>query len=202
MPERVSFSTLDDVTIVGDWVTAPTMIGAVLLLHMMPATRQSWEPLQRALAAQGVASLAIDLRGHGESNRDNAGATLDYKRFTDPQHAASIHDVAAAVNWMWYASENPATPAIALLSPGEQYRGISALDAAPNILPHQRVWMAASSVDDEESVHAVDTIATLIDPEQVTREPVQNAGHGTAMLNAHPALMNGLVTWIKDCVIN
>ena len=224
MPERITFTTSDHITIVGDWVTSPTMIGAVLLLHMMPATRQSWAQLQRLLATQGVASLAIDLRGHGESTHDRHNAVLDYRRFTDPEHAASIEDVAGAVQWirvrgiepariaiagasiganlaLWYLSENPVIPAAALLSPGENYHGISALDAAPNVLPHQSVWMAASSGDDDESVRAVDDIATLIDPEQVTVEKLVSAGHGTHMLQADAALTNRLAEWLRDRIL-
>lgn len=100
MAERITYVTNDGVTIVGNWVTSPTTIGAAILLHQYPSTRQSWSDVQRILATRGIASVAIDLRGHGESIKGPDGIQLDYQVFKDEEHASSIHDVRGAYEWI------------------------------------------------------------------------------------------------------
>ena len=100
MPERSSYVTDDCVTIIGDWVTAPTTVGSVILLHMLPATRASWAAFQHTLGERGLASLAIDLRGHGNSVKGPGGKPLDYKKFSEEEHASSIGDVRGAFQWI------------------------------------------------------------------------------------------------------
>lgn len=57
-----------------------------------------------SLAAQGVAAYAVDLRGYGETDRDETG-------FLTPRRAAA--DVSAVVRWV--AARHPELPAPALL---------------------------------------------------------------------------------------
>jgi alpha-beta hydrolase superfamily lysophospholipase len=217
MPERLT--TFDHVTLVADWIPAPTTLGAVILLHMMPATRQSWAPFQRVLAERGLASLAIDLRGHGESTQADGG-TLAYQKFTDAQHARSINDVRAAYEWirakgieatriglagasiganlaLQFLAEEPQIVGAILLSPGLQYHGVSTPDAAEKILPHQGVWMAASRGDDDESVNAIQQLAPLLAVEDHVTKIVDNHGHGTKMFEADPALMAEAADWMR-----
>jgi pimeloyl-ACP methyl ester carboxylesterase len=224
MPERLSYKTVDDVQIVADWVTSPTTAGAVILLHAFPLARQSWAAFQRALALRGLASLAIDLRGHGESVRGPDGRTLDYKKFTDGEHLSSIEDVRGAFAWLRargieperiavvgasiganlalrFLAEEPMVPAAALLSPGENYHGVTTLDIAEEVLPHQSVWMAASSVDDEESVRAMAALTPLFTLDRLAVEKLEGAGHGTKMLESKPALMDSLADWLRERIL-
>ena len=64
---KTTIHTIDGVALIGEWTLPAGATTAALLLHMMPATRQSWRGLVQALSAANIASLAIDLRGHGES---------------------------------------------------------------------------------------------------------------------------------------
>ena len=70
-PERVTFST-SGVTIVGDRRGDPNG-PPVLLLHGGGQTRHAWEATANALAARGFNAVAIDLRGHGESDWSPGG---------------------------------------------------------------------------------------------------------------------------------
>ena len=75
---------------------------------MMPETRSSWTSLSAELNKDGLATLAIDLRGHGESTRQSAVNSqqsetenkMDYKKFSDQEHQASRLDVDAAMNFL------------------------------------------------------------------------------------------------------
>lgn len=71
-PATRRFATDDGLTLVADAFGDP---GAppVLLQHGGGQTRHSWGGAARALAARGRYAVALDLRGHGESDWDPAG---------------------------------------------------------------------------------------------------------------------------------
>src|SRR3989338_9524623 len=96
MEEYVSFITGDGVEIAGIYRPGDGEKFAILL-HMMPATKESWEAFTSILSEMGYASLAIDARGHGESTMNG---TLDYQTFSDKQHQAKIDDVEAALTFL------------------------------------------------------------------------------------------------------
>lgn len=109
MKQRVEFTTNDGVVIVGNWYPVDGATRVVLLLHMMPATKESWEELARELNKREIAALAIDLRGHGESTkkgvrsngvRNKETGDINFQRFSDVEHQESIRDVRAAVEWL------------------------------------------------------------------------------------------------------
>jgi alpha-beta hydrolase superfamily lysophospholipase len=224
MPERVTLTTSDNVQIVGDWVTAPTTIGAVILLHTMQTARQSWAGFQHVLSQRGLASLAIDLRGHGESTRGPQGGRLDAAKFKDDDHASSIEDVRAAYEWirsrniersrialagasiganlaLRFLAEEPQMPAAVLLSPGVNFHGVETLDIAENILPHQAVWMTASSGDDNESIAAVTALEPVLVIDHKVVEKLQGVGHGTKMFEADAGLMVRTADWLRDRIL-
>lgn len=66
-PERRAFLTDDGLTLVGEAFGDPEA-PPVLLQHGGGQTRHSWRGTARALAERGFHALAIDLRGHGESD--------------------------------------------------------------------------------------------------------------------------------------
>lgn len=103
--ETVSITTADDVRIAGHWYPVAEPVGWTLLLHMMPATKESYVALAEALQQRGIASLAIDFRGHGESQ----GGSKGYERFTDKEQQEKIQDVRAAMLWFEDNAEKSAT---------------------------------------------------------------------------------------------
>jgi alpha-beta hydrolase superfamily lysophospholipase len=224
MPQRITFRTADDVEIVGDWVTASTTLGAVILLHTMQTTRQSWIGFQQALASRGLASLAIDLRGHGESTRGPDDRVLDAQKFKEGEQASSIQDVIGAFAWvrghgierariavagasiganlaLRFLSDEPLVPAAALLSPGEDYHGVTTFDVAEYVLPHQGVWMGASAGDDDESFRAVEMLENLITSESKVVEKFRGYGHGFKLFESDPALMDRVADWLRERIL-
>lgn len=171
---HVFFDTPDHVHIVGDYVLPEEDIRrCAVLVHMMPATRKSFGFFQDALALGGIASLAIDLRGHGDSVLVNGqDAPLDYRDFSPEQHQQSIWDVRGAVAYLCQltgkqpntctlvgssiganlaiqcASEEQGIPLTIALSPGLDYRGIDTLALINKIdFSRQRVILASSTED-------------------------------------------------------
>lgn len=220
MPERITTTTADDIVIVGTWFPAPTVVGAAVLLHMMPEQRASWGAVQQALAKRGIASLAIDLRGHGESTKTVDGEKLDYQTFRDEDHQSSILDVAAAIAWVrsrkldlnrivlggasvganlavLQLTDEPQMPGAVLLSPGADYRGLRVLEDAQNLLPEQRLVIVASE-DDATSFADSKKLYEQAPVEAKTFVPYVHAGHGTNMLKSDPALVEKIAGWFAE----
>lgn len=225
MAERITLHTVDGVDIVGEWVTSPTTIGAAIVLHMYTATRHSWTDFQRALASRGIASLAIDLRGHGESLKGPAGSQLDYNKFNNEENASTIHDIRAAFEWIrtrgierdrialvgasiganlaiQFLGEEPLIPAAVLLSPGVDYHGIKTLDALDNVLPHQAVSIFASEGDDDESVKASEVILEGLGIQTKSLRKLKQAGHGTKIFESQKELMNEVADWLRERLLS
>ena len=87
MVEKITIITEDKVEIVGSYLKAQRSKAIALLLHMLPATKESWSKFAELLADKGVSSLSIDLRVHGESVK-KGDQILDYKLFENEDHQA------------------------------------------------------------------------------------------------------------------
>lgn len=215
--KKIFFRTDDSVLIYGNWRDAGKKSLAVLCLHMMPATKESWSEFQEKLFDKGYSSLAIDLRGHGESI-NGLGARLDYKEFSNSEHAAKIKDVAAAVSWMLkngaetekivligasiganlaiqFLAEHPDIPGAAALSPGLDYKGIVTMPLAKALARKQSLFLSASD-DDPESYNAVQKL-NEISLAKTKLRLFHNSGHGTNMFKTEPHLMDELIDWLE-----
>lgn len=209
MSELVTFKTEDGIEIVGDFYASPGDRFAILL-HMMPETKESWRAFAERLVEQGYSCLAIDMRGHGESNM--AGA-LHYRTFSDAQHQAKMRDVEAAFAWLAakgadetntviigasiganlgvsFAVEKGVPLAIAL-SPGLNYHGVSTTAAIRALKQGQEVLLVASD-DDPESAEGC-AILHSMNPTRAQLMLRSGVGHGTRMFNKDPNLMDELI---------
>ncbi len=218
MAERITFTTLDDVQIVADWQAAPTMQGGAVLVHMMSDTRTSWAYLQRALSKKGIASLAIDLRGHGESKIGPESRPIDFKNFSDEEHQGSIFDIMAAVRWLrekglsvdrlfvvgasmganlaiQMLTEEPRMAGAVLLSPAKKYRGIDAFADMDNLLPSQALYIIAAE-DDAESYKDAQYLYAEAPVNEKSFQQYKVAGHGTAIMNADSTLADKIGDWM------
>lgn len=70
----VRFTSDDGVELVGD-VRGEGTTG-VVLAHMFPTDRSSWEPFAERLAGEGYLTLAFDFRGFGDSGGERAIAEI------------------------------------------------------------------------------------------------------------------------------
>ena len=214
--EKVTFTTSDGVKIVGDWHEAEGDRFA-LLLHMMPATKESWKSFAEALNKEGISCLAIDERGHGESVETESGETLDFEKIED--HSVKDLDVAASLEWLKEKSvaldklavvgasvgANLTIRALArhseirvgvALSPRIDARGTTASDAMGEIKDNQKVLLCSSTEDDPASFSAINELHEL-NRDHSFRIVLENAGHGTTMFESDPEFMRQVVEWIS-----
>lgn len=223
--EKISFRAKDGVEIVGLLdKSAGSGAPAVLLLHMMPAVKESWQEFQEELRKAGFQYLAIDLRGHGESVWKNS-ERIDYKNFTDTEQQEKIYDVEAAISFLkekgielknialagasiganlalQYQAEHPEIKAAVLLSPGLDYRGIKAKPLAQRILPEQSVFLVGAKEDLRSSGNSCADMAemlfNLLQSKNKKLKIVDGQEHGTDMFHTAPEIMDEIVKWLRE----
>ncbi len=216
IPEKINFKTKDGVTIAGNYFKSGRVRSpVVLLLHMMPAKKESWNEFAFILQENDYASLAIDLRGHGESI-DMKGKKLDYKEFKDEEHRGSMNDVVSAKEFLegrkeidisriaiagasiganlalWQAFSDKDVKLLMLLSPGLNYRGIKADELAKKITCP--VYIIASE-DDSYAAESSRKLSSILTCEKKL-EILKGNSHGTNMLTSEN--MNHLIVWVKE----
>lgn len=217
MPERITLKTVDGVPVIGTWLEAPKPSGAVLLLHMMPLNRSSWADVQNTFAEKGLSSLAIDMRGHGESTVGAKGERLNYHEFTDEQHQDCGYDIEASIEWMRKKNyelgrmalmgssigaalalialvDEPRIPVGVLVSPGD-YRGIRLVEESRHLNYEQSLCILASA-DDQQSYAISKRLAEEAPIEKREFLEYTDAGHGNAILEKEVALPGLIADWI------
>ncbi|MFA6953181.1 MAG: alpha/beta fold hydrolase [Patescibacteria group bacterium] len=216
MPEKINFLTEDKVTIIGDYYNAKSSRVA-LLLHMMPATKESWQAFAEGLLEKEISSLAIDLRGHGQS-LDQIGQVLNYQNFGDLQHQASAKDVEAALTWLknrGFKENNiaivgasiganlalqemgykPEYKIVVAISAGSDYRGIQPAPFISSYKSNQRILFIASHEDTESAIAS----QSFFDQTQAQKKLIMldNAGHGTNIFLNSPQTLADAISWLN-----
>lgn len=206
----------DKVNIAYDWYPADKPAGYLVLVHMMSVTKESWKEFAEKAAVSGFASIAIDLRGHGQSQSGPNG----YEAFADEEHQQSMKDIEAAVDFLkangaspekitlvgasiganlclWYLAEHPEFKKAVLLSAGESYRGIKTIPLLARLAEGQSLLMFASEDDVRIGGSNADANRKLLEmaPARIKKKLIvyPNGGHGTSYLNeATEAVMDFL----------
>ncbi len=214
---KISLKTKDGVKISADLYSVDNAFGWLVLVHMMPATKESYKDLATRLQRLGYESLAIDLRGHGESD----GGPNGYLNFSDVDNQKSILDLeAAAIDLiqergatpdkisfigasiganlsLQYISENPEFKIVVLLSVGLNYHGIKTEPLVKNLKAGQKVFFISAKDDDnntKESQKLFDLTPAGIEKEI---KIYNSGGHGTDILGNQSDLNNLIIEFIK-----
>ncbi|MFT4571890.1 MAG: pimeloyl-ACP methyl ester carboxylesterase [Hyphomicrobiaceae bacterium] len=131
-PHRVQFQGHDNVGLVGDAFGDPAR-PPVLLLHGGGQTRHAWGATAQALAVAGFYAIALDLRGHGDSDWHEHG---DYHVARFAEDIALVSQTLAAPPALVGASLGGLS---ALLCEGEVAKGIASavvlVDVTPKMEP-------------------------------------------------------------------
>ena len=139
MSSPVSFKTEDGFTIKGTLTlpgSGPKRHPVVILAPQFHQTRDSFAPLAERLNARGIATLALDLRGHGESTDRNGAAVSVTDDFAASAKAVGFDkipsDLAQAAAWLRkHKGIDPRRVGLAGASVG----AFSVLAAAPMVKP-------------------------------------------------------------------
>lgn len=203
----VTLTTSDNVNIASTFYPGSDNSKGVILLHMLSRDRKDWDVFAKKLSDAGFSVIAIDLRGHGDSD-------YSFKMFSPDEFNDMTKDVSAAFTYLGnkgitrvavvgasiganvalkYLALNDQVRTGILLSPGLDYRGVS----IENINVNQPVLIVAAE-DDAYSLKSSEQIAAGFNGELRTYE---KAGHGTNMLKEKPELEGIMIDWISKRLV-
>ncbi|MDZ4857635.1 MAG: alpha/beta fold hydrolase [Candidatus Hydrogenedentes bacterium] len=219
-PRDVSFQTADGYTIHGTlYPVTDARPAGLILVPMLGATRDTWQRFALRAQAQGYMSIAIDLRGHGESTNRN-GQESSYRAFTAKDWAGATADIAGAKRALLDAGANPEDLAIAgasiganlalryarddaqlqavvMLSPGLNYQGVATESSMREI--GNRPVLLMTGIDDAYSADTCRTLKPLAQGHCEVRE-YDGAAHGTDLLDAHAMCGEQILLWLSAII--
>lgn len=205
--QTINFTAPDGVKIIGSFYGVKTANSpAVLMLHQFGANRQTYKDLARQFQSDGIAVLAIDGRGFGESTKRANGTKVPVSQSNETV-MGMMSDVAAAFNFLGeqqnidkyrigilgasygsslaiiHAAENSQIKSVALLSPGMNYFGN--LPTIPAIEKYgARPVLIVAAEDDTESAKASRQLDKLVTGGKNQLQIYKTGGHGTGIFAA------------------
>lgn len=217
----ITFDAPDGVKIVGTLYEAATANSpAVLMLHQFGGNRGTYKDLAKQFQKSGIAVLAIDGRGFGESTAKNDGSRIAPSQ-SDAAVAGMKSDVAAAIEFLGeqknvdktrigivgasygsslaiiYAADHPEIKAVALLSPGLNYFGN--LPTIPAIEKYgARSILIVAAEDDEDSAEASRRLDKLAAGDRHQLKIYEKGGHGTGIFAAGVGLEKLLLEFFQQ----
>ena len=207
--QRVTLRTDDGIILTATWYEPPARGPAVILVHMLHRSRRDFDALASRLASEGIGALALDLRGHGDSQgsigTDFAPMVADVKaarRFligrSDVSGKIGLLGASLGANLVALAAaDDPSVASLALLSPSLDYRGLR-IETAMRKLGSRPVLMVVSDDDPYASRSAHDLEKGTRGREILS---LTGAGHGSTMLEREASLMGSLVDWFRRTLL-
>lgn len=189
---------------------------SVLLLHMMPATKESWEDFAEELYSKGFNVLALDFRGHGESEGvpyksqkpeeiqkyfldARAGLNFLEEKYHHTNFVVAGASIGANIALQVLAHDHAITTGICL-SAGLDYYGVKANDFVQELSLEQSVLFVASLDDGRKGGSNCGEMANdLYESASCKKQKIiyDTGGHGTNLFVVEPALVSACFEFIK-----
>lgn len=203
---KLTLTTQDGIKLSARYYSSNSEKG-VILLHMLDNKKESYDLFAQSLNKEGYAVIAVDLRGHGESE-------LNWKDFRLEEFKGMVFDAKAAHNYLLekgitnvaiigasigsntainYAAEAEISTVI-LLSPGLDYRGVGSAQAIQN---YQNPVFIAVSKEDEYSYESSKALFDLIQSNERELKVYDGNLHGTNMFG-RTDVESLIFNWLKN----
>lgn len=208
-PLSVSFRTKDGWTISALYHKPGKGKPVAVLVHGVAAGKLEWNKLCAELWKLGFGTLALDLRGHGDSTAGPKGKR-DFKDFdATAEWPDAVEDVAAALGYLkgrgvksigliggsiganlvsQARAADPSVRWLVLLSPGEDYRGVGVGDLSG------RKAVVAASPGDGYAMQKAMALGTAAGGPVFLQG--QGARHGAQLID-DPEFLAKLLDWLK-----
>ena len=218
--QEARFTTEDGVEIVGTFLPAEVdgRAPVVILLHMYNSNRHAWKPLTKALHDAGIATLAVDMRGHGDSVKPASMSLADRMANRDEALFCDMYrDVFAAYEWLSeqptvdlsrfgivgasvgcsvaidYAARDRSVDVVVCMSPGENYLGVDSRKHIAEFAKHGQRPILLLATEDERK--ACDTLAK-IDNNATVNIVGPGLIHGTHMFGKFDGIEKQIVEFL------
>lgn len=196
----------------------------VILLHGINGNFTEWGDIPAKLVKAGYAVFAMDLRGHGKSIRYANGRKKSWRKFgigdwnmmprdidsilaffaksedypqVDTRRVSLIGSSLGANVALVAASRNrPSVKAIVLLSPGLEYKGLS---ATPAVLYYQNPSLIIAGQEDPYASNSAETIYKWSQGPKSIRI-YKDIGQGLDMMKNEPTLQQEILSWLTSKV--
>jgi esterase/lipase len=208
-PNEILLTTSDEVNLTAGYYETNTGNHAVLLLHMLGKDRHEYDSLIPTIMQNSYSVLALDFRGHGNSD-------LNYTTFTDADWQNLVLDVQAGVDFLEEkgytqitvigasiganaalkeAVQDPRIDTLILISPGEDYHGLKTLDYAQF---YNKPIVVVAAMDDKDAAVAATKIYNAVKTENKELKMYPTGGHGTALLTSQEGFSAMIGTWLHN----
>jgi pimeloyl-ACP methyl ester carboxylesterase len=221
-PREIAFTTEDGAQLAATLQPAARPDAPlVILVHQIGSTRAEWEPLLgRLRLAPSIATLALDLRGHGASTATADGETLAWRDFDADAWPRTASDVRAAVAFarsdasgiaprtlavvgssigssaaIAAAATEPGLGVIVALSPGRAYHGFDAITPATEL--GGRRFLAVVAEAESDAVDTARAMARITESEPVI---VPGSAHGVALLAEPGDVLDRVERFLRDAL--
>ncbi|HEU4365136.1 MAG TPA: tetratricopeptide repeat protein [Candidatus Krumholzibacteria bacterium] len=192
---------------------------AVLFVPESGARRSAYTPYAQLLSLDGITTLTLDPRGHGDSRSDSLP---DPGSLSDTHRGRIAGDIATAVEHLRDVEKIPLS-GIAIITAGdaggfaerarhEHALAVASVHLSPTFDPEDRALASALSFRpprpallfaSNEDVYAVRSLGFFLDSagsDGVTTRIFRGAGHGTTLLR-DPARFAALRRWIEKTLV-
>ena len=211
--EDVDLKTSDGMNLKGTYYKGTTNKGAILL-HMLNNDRSSMAGFAQDLQDEGYHVIAIDFRGHGESDGDwndfSSNEFEDKNDFVDMEY-----DVEAAAAFLkkkatWpktiigasiganialrYGASTPEVEKVVLISPGLSYKGVRTNEAS---MRYQGQVLMIGSTEDTDYIDANEKLNNKFVGKHKTFEYI-GKGHGTDLFKLESGLSARIIKWLNE----
>ncbi|MFA6888007.1 MAG: alpha/beta fold hydrolase [Candidatus Woesearchaeota archaeon] len=208
-PNEITLTTSDEINLTAKYYETNAGYNAVLLLHMVGGDKYEYDTLLPTIMKNSYSALALDFRGHGNSD-------LNYTTFTESDWQKIIIDVQTGIDFLEskgytqitvigasiganaalkHAVQDTRIDNLILISAGEEYHGLNALDYAPF---YDRPILVIASMDDKDAAIAATKIYNAVNTEQKEIKLYQTGGHGTNLLITQEDLPAIIGTWLYN----
>ncbi len=189
----------------------------LILAHRYGDDRSVWNGFAEAARGWGVMTLALDLRGHGDS-RMRDGERIQYRQI--PDWRAGLRDIRAAKSALLahgadpnnlavageglganlallYALEDPDMQAVVMLSPGLDYQGVE-IEKAMGTLQDCPSLLMTSEGDSYAAMSANALHAAAPVFSELRAWP--GAAHGTDLFASRPEAIRFVLHWLQKII--
>jgi esterase/lipase len=208
--ESITLHTSDGLKLSANYYEGSKHAATIILLHSLRRSKDDYKTLAEALYERGFGVIALDFRGHGESEGNwNSFLPQDYNNMVFDVLAAREYLKQRQANYkklaiigssiganvaLRFAATQPDVKTVILLSCGIEYHGISAIQFIGDY--GSRPLLIATSEDDQYSAESSEKLskqATGV----VELIKFHSAGHGNAMLEREPSLTSSIFFWLS-----